>query len=92
MDIGVRVGAIYSASPSIVCFLGFGVYQGDFVPPRGPNSEPLSFLQIPVPKILLDSGEVVYGHQCYFASEYDVKQYLQGKHVVDVDLKDVLGH
>lgn len=74
--INERVGAILSADKNEVRLFGYGVYQGDKVSPKGRPS-PAGFLaeaERPNPEILLDSGETVYGCECWWGPEDVVKQ------------------
>lgn len=88
---GDRVGAILSADPqtSTVNFLGYGTYEGNFVPPFGP----LNTLHILNPRIKLDSGETVWGCECWWGSEARIKATLaKAKHVVAVSITEQRKH
>lgn len=78
---GDRVGAILgvSASDKVVELLGFGVYMGREVPPSsgGWMAEALAEEGMRNPKIELDSGETVWGCQCWWAPEEKVKKRLE---------------
>ncbi|HUU59756.1 MAG TPA: hypothetical protein VMZ50_09440 [Phycisphaerae bacterium] len=52
---GDRVGAVLSATDGVVRLLGYGVYEGDHAP-EGRDKR--------VPRIVLDSGDVVWGSDC----------------------------
>ena len=72
---GIRVEAIVSANVLEVKLFGYGVYQGDEIPPLGiigPFGEMNQF-GIRNPKIQLDSGEVVWGCECWWGPEDKVK-------------------
>lgn len=135
-QIGDRVGAVRNATNDEVFFYGWGVYQGDQVPPFGPLGMPLEefnkiqresvinhfknpyefkmvndlleivYLPKPErepteeeisvlmekhtfknPKILLESGEVVWGMECWWGSESKVKQMLENKKVTIVSIE-----
>ena len=58
MKIGTRVGAILSAQDKEVKLFGYGTYEGDEIPPENVGGFNIG---MPNPKILLDSGKVVYG-------------------------------
>lgn len=73
---GQRVGAMLGASNGVVKLLGFGVYEGDEVPPEETNSLAAA-LGIPNPKIKLDNGEVVWGCQCWWGAEEEIKAQLE---------------
>lgn len=89
---GKRVGAILGANKEEgVRFLGFGVYKGDFKLPK----EALGFnFGQKNPKIKLDSGEVVYGCECWWGSEKAIKERLksykkQGYKIVNVSINKI---
>ena len=92
VNVGDRVGAILSSSNGVAEFIGYGVYQGREVPSEdavgmGKN---LRKLEIPNPKILLDSGSVVYGYECWWGPEEGVKKELaKMKEVKKVEMSDV---
>lgn len=65
---GDRVGAILGQTDDGVEFLGYGVYQGEEVPSSdavGLFGKIARELQNPNPKILLDSGKIVWGCECW---------------------------
>lgn len=70
--VGSRVGAILGTDadkPKTLNFFGYGVYDGDL--PNGPMG------QFPNPRITLDSGEVVWGCECWWGAEERIKQELE---------------
>lgn len=77
--VGSRVGAILSASleDKTFKFLGYGVYEGDFVPHQGAAGWMTSAIRgwgHTNPRIKLDSGKVVYGCQCWWGPEEQVQK------------------
>ena len=81
-EIGTRVGAICGKSDdgSKVLFFGYGTYQGEEVPgPEifGPMGIKLHDYGINNPKILLDSGEIIWGCECWWSSEDKIKESLK---------------
>ena len=89
--IGQRVGAISHTDDKNVYVFGFGTYQGYEVPP-----EDIKFFGLPIrhtnPKILLDSGKVVWGCECWWGDEESVKRTIDthvadGKTLVEVDIE-----
>jgi len=90
--IGDRVGAICGSKDGVVDFFGYGVYQGDSEIPftaGGLLGEISREVKIGNPKILLDSGKVVWGCECWWASEESIKKQLeQAKEVKIVDIED----
>lgn len=90
-SINERVGAILGANENEVEFLGYGVYVGDFVPTEaGGMGKMLAEMEIPNPKIVLDSGKVVYGCECWWGSEESVKKKIEAYTTVkNVDIDEV---
>lgn len=82
-----RVGAICSTSGNKVELFGYGNYVGDEIPPSGITmfGQPLNR---PNPKIVLDSGKVVWGCECWWGPENGIKKMLEGKEVVSVDIDE----
>jgi len=87
-----RVGAILGANDGICEFLGYGVYVGDEIPTEavGFFAEVLKKGKITNPKIVLDSGKVVYGCECWWGDEEEVKKTLASmKEVKQVDIDEI---
>jgi len=81
-EIGTRVGAVCGKSDdgSHVLFFGFGIFQGEEIPGPdviGPLGMKLHDHGVKNPKILLDSGEVVWGCECWWGSEERIKESLE---------------
>lgn len=72
---GDRVGALRQKKHGVIEFFGYGVYLG---------LEEDNALGAPNPKIKLDSGEIVWGYQCWWTTEERVKAMLHGHKVVIV--------
>jgi len=91
MNIGDRVGAFLGSTEEGVQFLGYGVYEGDFVPVGavGFLSEMLLELNDISPRIRLDSGKIVYGCECFWGSAKSVDERLKGHNIVMVDIEAV---
>lgn len=70
-SVGTRVGAIYESNvvEKVIKIFGYGTYLGD--------SFPHEKAKLASPKILLDSGEVIYGYQCWWGEEHKVREQLQ---------------
>jgi hypothetical protein len=89
---GERVGAILRANAGACEFLGYGVYEGDFLPEEaiGFIAKALVEAKVKNPRIRLDSGSVVYGCECWWGSEAEVKKRLEGyKAVKQVDILEI---
>ncbi len=72
MQIGDRVGAILSSNSEVVNFLGYGKYDGDIDHP---------YLGFPNPRITLDNGDTVWGCECWWGPEGEIKKILAGRKV-----------
>lgn len=83
--IGERVGAILSATEKEVKFLGWGIYEGDFVPPK--NIGLSGAAGIENPRIKLDNGKIVWGCECWWGGVEHVKRHLEGKKIIEVDIE-----
>jgi hypothetical protein len=84
MKPGDRVGAMLSAEPKgPILFLGYGVYDGDQVPPKDISPFGSSF---PNPRITLDDGVVVWGCQCWWGDEEEIKANIAGREIVFVNI------
>lgn len=89
---GARVGAILSSEGTTVHFLGYGTYVGDVIPQEamGMLAEMARSQQVTNPKIELDSGKVVYGCECWWGPEEEVRQRLEAfEDVVEVDIDEI---
>ena len=95
-QIGRRIGAILGSDDKKVKFLGFGKYEGDFIPLEavGFLAENLRKNQMTNPKLLLDNGKIVYGCECWWGSEEEVKIQLENYkkdnlEIIDVDIDEI---
>lgn len=86
---GHRVGAISSADQEVVYLFGYGTYQGEEVPPPGVRfaGMELHTLDRPNPKILLDSGKVVWGYECWWGPEARIRESIGTRRVVELDIE-----
>jgi hypothetical protein len=94
MKPGTRVGAILGGADGKVDFLGYGTYKGDEVPSNtGPKSMTgmLAEVGCPNPKIELDNGDVVWGCECWWGPEPEVRKRLDGLTVTLVRICDYRG-
>jgi hypothetical protein len=95
---GQRVGAILGTNDTSVDFLGYGVYEGDYIP-----KEAVGFLAGVLkragrenPRIRLDNGGIVYGCECWWGDEEKVRTNIQtykenGLEIKMVDINKVRG-
>lgn len=70
------MGAFLSETNGVMSFIGFGVYEGDFFNDK---------VGAPNPRIKLDSGETVWGYQCWWGAEKKVKDRMEKVTVIKVD-------
>jgi hypothetical protein len=75
MKPGDRIGAYMSRDTTTVNFLGFGVYEGDEIPPEdaGGFAKLVREIGMTNPKLKLDNGVVVWGCECWWGPEEKVK-------------------
>lgn len=92
MKIGDRVGAICCIEGDKIVIFGYGVFEGHAVPIEATNwlSIELKEKEIKNPKIRLDSGKIIYGCECWWASEGEVKKIIDKcKSVEKVEIDEV---
>jgi hypothetical protein len=83
--IGGRVGAICGNKDGVIEVFGYGVYEGDHVPPEEAGGFNLG---IPNPRIKLDNGDTVYGCECWWGPEEEIKKKLVGHQTRIVRIDD----
>jgi hypothetical protein len=89
---GIRVGAILGTKGKTVEFLGYGVYVGDVEPNDaiGAVADAIKGIGCPNPKIELDNGKVVWGCECWWGPEEDIRRKLEEyESVEEVDIDEV---
>lgn len=93
MKIGERVGAILGSDDKKLEFLGYGTYQGEEIPKEGFGfmAEVCRNEGIKNPCIQLDSGKVVYGCECWWGPEDEIKNQIEsyknvGANIIEVDI------
>lgn len=88
-EIGDRIGAILSADREEVRLLGFGTYQGKEIPPPGINLMGIDLNSIGLmnPKLLLDNGKIVWGCECWWGPEAEVRASFGNRRVAEVDIE-----
>jgi len=96
--IGERVGAVLDSDPEakVVHFLGYGIYEGDFIPAEavGMMAEIARKGGCKNPRLLLDGGRRVYGCECWWGGEASVKKHIaaweqRGYVIQNVDIDEV---
>lgn len=96
MKKGDRVGAIFGTGEGAVSFLGYGIFAGYEVPKGayGPMADALVVDAAKNPKIVLDSGRTVWGCECWWGPEGQIKVRLDryrkmNYEIVDVDIDTI---
>jgi hypothetical protein len=84
--VGTRIGAILGANDKVVNFLGYGTYDGDHVPPGEVGGFNIG---MPNPKLVLDSGKVVWGCECWWGGEERIKSELERYKQAGLDVREV---
>ena len=79
-----RVGVIYHSTRTQTDFIGYG----DFV---GVEDYPESKEPMKTAKIHMDSGEYIWGIECWWDSAEKVERFLKGKTIVQVTVAEVRG-
>jgi len=78
MKVGTRVGAIRSIDDDTAYLFGYGVYEGKHL-------LLLVGTEIRNPRIKLDNGKVVWGCECWWGPEQQIRDRIDGLKVVMVD-------
>lgn len=81
-SVGTRVFALRDSDSESINLFGFGVYEGDEIPPENDDR----IFRIPNPRIVLDDGGVVWGFQCWWGEEEIFEKMRKGRTVVVVSL------
>ncbi len=71
-------------------FLGFGTYVGDGIPPiaGGTLPEYLRGLLQTNPKFVLDNGDEVWGYECWWGSEEEMKKQMANWTITEVSIQE----
>jgi len=72
---GIRVGAIRDSDSKNVNLFGYGVYLGN------EETEIMKGFAMANPKIQLDNGQIVWGYQCWWGPEEQIKKHIGERHV-----------
>jgi len=93
MKVGDRVVAIYESNDTEVRYFGFGVYAGEFVADdaTGPLGEYVREEKLGNPRIDLDGGGHVWGCECWWGPEEEVKKEYADLKWVLVSIDDLRG-
>lgn len=96
MKIGDRIGAILSSDEHEVRFLGYGTYLGEEVPPKEGPATPARYVSKighKNPKLHMDSGEIVWGCECWWSDIENVKNEMivwreSGRRIIETKISD----
>lgn len=89
---GTRVLCVLSMTLNEAYVLGEGVYQGEEVPPPGIGANmdlDLHRMGQANPKILLDSGEVVWGCECWWAPIEEMKERIGNRKCIPTTIQEL---
>ena len=78
-EVGDRVGLIADIEDHPLRLLGYGIYEGDFVPSGkavGELADEMRLNEQPCPRFKLDSGEVVWGCEAQWGHESVIQDLL----------------
>jgi hypothetical protein len=86
--VGSRVGAISHSDDKTVYLFGYGVYDGDKIPLAELGVQVFGMpLDRPNPQITLDNGKLVFGCECWWGLESEVKAQIGARAVVLLDIE-----
>lgn len=92
---GMRVGVFHSMSAETLALLGYGVYEGDEVPPLeilAAEIGPPALLNMALPKLRLDDGTVVWGCEAWWQDEASVKKLESDHQIIRPKLASIREH
>jgi hypothetical protein len=74
-------------------FFGYGTFLGEEVPPPGIMflGRDISQYEEEYPKLQLDNGDIIWGFECVFATEEQMKRDISGLELINVSIHDVRG-
>ena len=92
VQLGDRVIALADIKDNVAKIFGYGTYIGELIPDyegeRGTMSDTLKKLQIPNPTIELDNGDSVYGCECWWGAESDIKNKIKDCEIKTITIQD----
>ena len=84
---GERAYALLKGDQENVYLFGFGVYDGEHIPPPEAKFFGQSFLH-ENPRITLDDGKQVFGFECWWGAEANFENMRKGRAIVKVDIEE----
>jgi len=88
-EVGLRVGAVACEGQGVIYLLGYGTYVGDEVPPDEGGGSMTPFLHRlgrKNPKIVLDSGEIVWGCECWWGDASGLERMIEKDNLAVIHL------
>lgn len=88
---GDRVFAATHADADSIYFLGFGKYEGDFVPSEdavGTAAFILRMRKHENPKIVLDDGDEIFGCECYWGPADQLRSFASMRKIIQTTVSD----
>lgn len=88
IKIGDRIGAVMGQTEEgTIKLFGYGIYAGDEIPVEavGDLAQICKEFGLTNPRLELDDGSVVYGCECWWGSEQELKD----QKVINVNINDV---
>lgn len=93
-NVGTRMGAILGTNDKEIEFFGYGEYLGEIVPDKVNSvgmAKMLADMGITNPAIKLDTGGTVYGAECWWGEEAQIKENIDkavaaGRTLIHVDV------
>lgn len=82
---GIRVGVFHSYTEESLLLFGYGVYEGDEVPPEdilAAEIGPPALINLALPKLRLDDGTVIWGCECWWNTEPMIKALEEGRTII----------
>jgi len=91
-NIGDRVGAIRNMDDETAWVFGYGVYDGEEVPPEDEKGERgmIDFVHaanVTNPKLLMDDGTIIWGCECWWGPEKLARETISDRKIVIVKPK-----
>lgn len=85
-----RVGALLSCDNKKALLLGYGVFEGCFIPDEnaGGVAELCRASGETNPRIRLDNGKTVWGCECWWGPEEEIKNKIRNLEVINIDIDE----
>ena len=85
----MRVGAILEIKDGVCDFFGFGVLEGENIPPKNLGVRIDGQLVVkPVPQIRLDHGPLIFGCECWWVEEEEINELIKGYRIRHISVRE----